>query len=199
MAARSGNAEGASRAYRGALELRKDGVHALTGLSRLVDRAEGEKLIERAMAADPSDHRCLLARARLRQDDPDNQIADALEAVRLLPAYAEAHLFLTRVLLNKGHHERALEHLELGLKELPQQRELTPMFVDAVMTMDAAGLGEAVSALLAKDEYGSTMEPLVVALRLKRGDSPIVAKEVLEVALDIATASRKLQGAGPGR
>jgi hypothetical protein len=43
--------------------------------------------------------------------------------------------------------------------------------------------------MLAGDEYGSTMEPLVVALKLKRGESPIVAKEVLEVAFDIAAGS----------
>jgi tetratricopeptide (TPR) repeat protein len=191
IAARSGNTDGARNAYRSALELREDGVHALTGLSRFVDRTEGEKLIARAMAADPSDHRCLLARARLREDDPESQIADALEAIRLSPAYAEAHLFLTRVFLKQCEAERALQYLELGLRELPQQRELTPMFVDAAMAMASSGLGERVSAMLAKDVYGSTMEPLMVALRLKRGDSPIVAKEVLEVALDIATASPK--------
>jgi hypothetical protein len=39
---------------------------------------------------------------------------------------------------------------------------------------------------LNKDEFGSTMEPLIVALRIKRGDTPIVAKEVMEVAMDIA-------------
>jgi hypothetical protein len=37
------------------------------------------------------------------------------------------------------------------------------------------------------------MEPLIVALKLKRGDSPIVAKEVLEVALDIAQANSKTE------
>jgi tetratricopeptide (TPR) repeat protein len=199
IAARSGNSEGAMNAYRNALELRQEGIHALTGLSRFVDRAEGEKLIAQAMAAGPSDHRCLLARARLRQDDPESQIADALEAISLSSSYAEAHLFLARVLLKKGEAERALKHLELGLKELPQQRELTPMFVDTAMVMAAAGLGEQVSAMLAKDEYGSTMEPLTVALRLKRGDSPIVAKEVLEVAIDIATSSATPQDANPIR
>lgn len=191
IAARGGDADGARRAYRGALELRQNGIHALTGLSRFVDRKEGETLIERAMAADASDHRCLLARARLRQDDPESQITDSLEAIRLQRGYAEAHLFLSRVLLKKGETERALEQLELGLKELPQQRELTPMFVDAAMALATAGFGEKVSALLAKDEYGSTMEPLTVALQLKRGDSPIVAKEVMEVAMDIATGSPK--------
>jgi tetratricopeptide (TPR) repeat protein len=196
IAARSGNAQSASRAFRGALELRKDGVQALTGLSRFVEREEGEELIARAMASDPSDPRCLLARARLRQDNVESQIEDASEAIRLLPSYAEAHLFLARALLRRNEADRAQEHLELALKELPLQRELTPMFVDAVMAMAAAGHGDSVSRILMKDEFGSTMEPLVVALRIKRGDSPIVAKEVMEVAMDIANnapASKSVQ------
>jgi tetratricopeptide (TPR) repeat protein len=187
IAARSGNAESASRAFRGALELRKDGVQALTGLSRFVEREEGEELIARAMASDSSDPRCLLARARLRQDNLESQIEDAFEAIRLLPSYAEAHLFLARALLRRNEADRAQEHLELALKELPLQRELTPMFVDAAMAVDAAGPGDGVSSILMKDEFGSTMEPLIVALRIKRGDTPIVAKEVMEVAMDIVS------------
>jgi hypothetical protein len=54
------------------------------------------------------------------------------------------------------------------------------------MALAQAGFSERISSLLAKDEYGANMEPLIVALKLKRGDSPIVAKEVLEVARDIA-------------
>jgi tetratricopeptide (TPR) repeat protein len=186
IAARGGNTDGASRAYRSALEIREDGIHALTGLSRFVDRDEGEELIARAMASDPSDHRCLLARARLREDNVESQIEDASEAIRLSPSYAEAHLFLTRALLSHNEAERAQKHLELALKELPLQRELTPMFVDAAMAVAVAGRGDNVTEILNKDEFGSTMEPLIVALRIKRGDTPIVAKEVMEVAMDIA-------------
>ena len=72
------------------------------------------------------------------------------------------------------------------MKELPQQRELTPMFVDAAMAVAAAGHWDRVNEILNQDEFGSTMEPLIVALRIKRGDTPIVAKEVMEVAMDIA-------------
>lgn len=197
IAARTGNPENASRAYRGALELRKDGIQALTGLSRCVQRAEGEELIARAMASDPSDPRCLLARARLRQDNLDSQIEDASEAIRLSPAYAEAHLFLTQALVRHNETERAQRHLELALKGLPQQRELTSMFVDAAMAVAAAGHGDGVSSMLAKDEFGSSMEPLIVALRIKRGDKPIVAKEVMEVALDIANNARAQKNAAP--
>ena len=190
IAARSGNADGASRAYRSALEQRNEGIHALTGLSRFVDRDEGEELIARAMASDPVDHRCLLARAHLRQDDLESQIRDASEAVRLSPSYAEAHLFLVRAHLKHDEADRALDHLKLALKELPQQRELTAMFVDAAMATAAAGHGDRVSEMLNQDEFGSKMEPLTVALRIKRGDKPVVAKEVWEVALDIANGAQ---------
>jgi hypothetical protein len=64
------------------------------------------------------------------------------------------------------------------------------MFVDAAMAM--AGAGEGVSSMLNKDEFGSSMEPLIVALRIKRGDSPIVAKEVMEVAMDSAAVSARM-------
>lgn len=189
IAARSGNADSASRAYRCALEQRGDGVHALTGLSRFVHRDEGEELIARAMASDPSDHRSLLARARLRQDNPESQIADASEAIRLSSSFAEAHLFLARILLGRDEAPRALDHLKLALKELPRQRELTAMFVDVAMAAAAAGHGDRVSEILDQDDFGSKMEPLTVALRIKRGDAPVVAKEVMDVALDIANSA----------
>lgn len=197
IAARNGNAEGANQAYRNALKLRKDGIHALTGLSRFVDREEGEKLIARAMAAGPADHRCLLARARLREDDLESQIADAKEAIRLSSNYAETHIFVARALLGHGEAEQALNHLKLALELLPHQREFTPMFVDAAMSMAAAGYGDQMSKLLQDDEFGATMEPVIVALRITRGDMPIVAKEVMEVAKDIAAgspASKRISG-----
>jgi hypothetical protein len=77
--------------------------------------------------------------------------------------------------------------LKLALEQLPNQREFTPMFVDAAMAMAGAGCGDQMSKLLQDDEFGATMEPLIVALQISRGDTPIVAKEVLEVAMDIAT------------
>jgi hypothetical protein len=71
------------------------------------------------------------------------------------------------------------------------------MFVDAAMAVAAAGHGDGVSSMLMKDEFGSTMEPLVVALRIKRGDTPIVAKEVMEVAMDIANNAPESKRAEP--
>ena len=88
----------------------------------------------------------------------------------------------------RREQEEALEHLQIALKELPQQRELTAMFAAASMAIATAGNGDRVTEILNQDEFGSKMEPLLVALRIKRGDRPVVAKEVMEVALDIANA-----------
>ena len=186
IAARNGDDDSASRAYRSALERRSDGIHALTGLSNFVSREEGEELIARAMKESGPNHLCLLARARLHKDDVESQIADASEAVRLSPTYTEAHLFLARALLGRDDAEEALGHLKIALKELPQQRELTAMFAATSMAAAEAGHGDRVTEILNQDEFGSKMEPLLVALRIKRGDRPVVAKEVMEVAMDIA-------------
>jgi len=54
----------------------------------------------------------------------------------------EAYLFLVRALLKSGQPKQALDHLKLALKELPERRELTAMFVGAAMTA-ASGHGNA--------------------------------------------------------
>jgi hypothetical protein len=64
---------------------------------------------------------------------------------------------------------------------------LIPIFVDATMAVAASGVGERVSQLIEEDPYGSTLEPLTVALKLTRGEKPVVAKEVMAVAEDIAS------------
>jgi hypothetical protein len=84
---------------------------------------------------------------------------------------------------------KAIEHLKAALDELPRRRELIPVFVDATMAVAAAGAGERVSKLIEEHEYCSSIEPLAVALKLKRGEKPVVAKEILAVAEDIAGAA----------
>jgi hypothetical protein len=59
------------------------------------------------------------------------------------------------------------------------------------MMVAAAEGGDRVSKLIETHEHGSSIEPLAVALKLKRGEKPVVAKEILAVAEDIAKASRK--------
>lgn len=186
ISARNNDKKAAKTCYEAALMMRENGIQALTGLSRIVGREEAEKLIDRAVAAGPRDPRCFLARAQLRDEDPKSQIADATEALKLRPSFIEARLFLIPLLAGRGDIDAAFVHLKTALGELPTRRELISAFVDATMVVAASGASERVSKLIEEDAYGSTLEPLAVALKLKRGEKPVVAKEVMAVAEDIA-------------
>jgi tetratricopeptide (TPR) repeat protein len=182
---RKGDVDGAKNDFSAALEIDEDGISALTGLACIVDREEAEHLIARAIEADPNDPRCLLARARLRVGSVDAQIDDGNSTLALNPDYVEAHLFLAPLEAGRGNSETALKHLNSALSGLASQQELIPNFVSSAMAVAQRGHGEQLSRLLAEHESGSTVEPLAVALKLSRGERPMVAKEVLEVAKDI--------------
>ncbi|MCW5726247.1 ATP-binding protein [Parvibaculum sp.] len=185
ICSRKGEAESAKNAYRVALDIDRSRIEALTGLARLVDRDEGEKLIAQAIESDPDDERALLARARLRQGDIEAQLNDTRAALVLKPDYTDALLFLATLEAARGEIETALEKIEVAMSKLSIQRELIPNFVSVAMTVAKLGGSEKLSQILDQHEFGSTVEPLRVALKLSRGEQPMVAKEVLEVAMDI--------------
>ncbi len=187
VCARGGEIDAAKLEFKAALELEDDEIRALTGLSRIVDRVEAEQLIERAIAADPDDPRVLLARARLRVGDIQSQILDGVRALELQPDFVEGHLFLAPLLVVNGKHDEAFNHLEAALSHLPAERELIPNFVTAAMAVARMGEGDRLSKLLAEHRSGGAVEPLAIALQLERGEQPLVAKEVLEVAKDIVS------------
>jgi hypothetical protein len=93
------------------------------------------------------------------------------------------------ILAKRGDLDGAIEHLKASLDELPRRRDLVPEFVDAVMAIASTGGDNRVSELIENHAYGSSIEPLAVALKLRRGEKPIVAKEILAVAEDIAEAA----------
>jgi len=76
--------------------------------------------------------------------------------------------------------------LKAAFDELPRRREHIPAFVDASMVVAAQGGSEEVSRLIEKHPFRPAVEPLAGALKIKRGERPLAAKEVLEVARDIA-------------
>jgi tetratricopeptide (TPR) repeat protein len=191
IATRVGDSDGARRWYESALDIRDDGVEALTGLSRFVSRDDATQLIERALEAEPENPRCHLARAQLELKNAKQQIEAAEKALEISPGFTEAHIFLMPLLAEQGATDAAIEHLRAALDALPRRRELIPLFVDATMAVAAAEGGDRVSKLIETHEHGSSIEPLAVALKLKRGEKPVVAKEILAVAEDIAKASRK--------
>lgn len=86
--------------------------------------------------------------------------------------------------LKRGDVQASIAHLSAGLPELETRRELIPSFVEASLEFARAGLSTELSALF-ESETGKTVEPFSVALKLDRGETPAVAKEIREVALDI--------------
>lgn len=184
IAARRHNEEGAREHFEAALALNDIGVSALTGLARISTPSDAQALIGRAMEADPDNPKCLLARAQLIDRELQSQIEDGSEALKRDPDLTEARLFLAPLEAKRGDVQAAIAHLSAALPELETRRELIPSFVDTSLELARAGLSAELSALLESEE-GRTVEPLSVALKLDRGETPAVAKEIREVALDI--------------
>ena len=186
---RGGEIAAAERHYRATLDLDNTAIAALTGLAQLVSTEEATELIERAIEANPEDPRVLLARARLYPHDHDAQLKDAQTALALDPKFIEAHLYLASVEANRGYLYDAIGHLEAVLAELPSRRELIPNFVNAAMTTAKLDNGKCLSDFLARHENAATVEPLAAAVKILRGEKPMVAKEITDVAWDIIMRS----------
>jgi tetratricopeptide (TPR) repeat protein len=115
----------------------------------------------------------------------ETQIEYASEALERNPAFIDAHLHLTSTYAGLGNIDAALEHLRLALNDIPEQMEYIAGFVAAAMALAAQGGSDRVSALLADHSNAQFVEPVAIALKLMRGEEPMVANEVLEVAKDI--------------
>ena len=186
---RGGETAAAEKQYRAALEVDNAIIAALTGLAQLVSAEEASELIERAILADPEDPRVLLARARLQPSDPDTQVKDAEMALDLDPKFIEARIFLASLEVKRANLHAAIGHLDAALTDLPLQRELIPNFVSAAMTTIEPDRGVCLSGLLDRHENAVVVEPLAVAVRMVRGEKPMVAKEIRDVAWDIVMRS----------
>ena len=182
---REGKTSIAEKQYRAALEVDSTAVSALTGLAQLVSAEEAVELIERAITANPEDPRVLLARARLNPSAPDAQLKDAEAALNLDTEFIEARLFLSSLEVNRDNLQGAISHLEAVLTDLPSQRELIPSFVNAAMLTVDLDNGACLGNLLDRHENAMAVEPLGVAVKMLRGEKPVVAKEVRDVAWDI--------------
>jgi hypothetical protein len=97
----------------------------------------------------------------------------------------EAELLLAPIQAEQGYIEQSVRHIESALAAVSLRRELIPSFVHATMAVAKHDHNGLLAGLLAKHELGRALEPLTVALQLARGEEPIVAKEVMEVAKDI--------------
>jgi len=190
ICARRGDRRSAAQSFDAVLNLDAESVPALTGLA-LADPAQAEDLIARAMAVAPDNPRTLFTRAKLLQhESPDAQIADLRAAIEKDPVFIPAVLMLAPLEADRGDLPGALDHLIVALDRLTGHREWLSDFVDAAMSVARRGFANEVIALIEGHEAAVTLEPLIVALKLTRGETPRVAKEVLEVAKDIVERSQ---------
>jgi len=186
---REGQTSLAEQQYRTALGVDETMIPALTGLAQLATTDEAAELIERAVRKEPKDPRVLLARARLSSNDADAQLLDAQAALELDSGFVEARLVLASLEASKGNINNAMKQLDAALTHLPRHRELIPSFVSAAMKTTQIDNGECLTDLLDKHENTGVVEPLAVAIRMLRGEEPMVAKEIKDVAWDIIVRS----------
>lgn len=71
--------------------------------------------------------------------------------------------------------------------------ELIPAFVDTAIEIANCGHADIIEQIL-EGPGGTSLEPLLIALKMSRGEAPVVAKEVRDVALDILD---RLRGGDP--
>lgn len=187
--ARAGDTKKARATYKKALKLHENGVAALTGLSQLLEDAPAQKLIEKAIAADPQDPRPLLERTRRFPRSSQEQKESARSSLALDPALFEAHLFLAELEAKTEDGTAAITHLKTVLDALSERRDLTPAFVRSAVSVARNGHAAVVTDLIATHKNGNQLEPLQIATRILAGENPIVAKEVMEVATDILERS----------
>ena len=165
------------------------GPPALLGKSRVVDETEAAELVARALENSPDDPECLLRRAQVGPINND-RLEDARRAVELGPHLIEPHLFLAPIDAKMGRSDEAVAHLRFALDHLRAEKEWIPTFVTSAMAVAQAGDGDRVRALIEESDAASLLEPVIVALQLLNGESPLVAKEILEVANDIVEKAR---------
>jgi Tfp pilus assembly protein PilF/DNA-binding MarR family transcriptional regulator len=173
-----------------AIEINPTGVHALTALARISDSDKAVELIETAHEVAPGHPLVLLARGRLEGRPLDERLEDVRDAVDFDPELAEAKLELAALHAQHGDDGEILGLLSDVLPTIPSRMELIPAFVDSAIEIANRGRAELLEEVLA-GPGGASLEPLLIALKIRRGDKPVVAKEVLEVAEDILERIRR--------
>lgn len=173
-----------------AIKIDPKGIHALTALARISESNEAVELIETAHEIAPGHPLVLLARGRLEDRSLHERFEDLSDAVDFDPELAEAKLELAALYARHGDDAEILSLLTEVLPMIPSRMELIPAFVDSAIEIANHGRAELLEGLLAGPGGGS-LEPLLIALKIRRGDKPVVAKEVLDVAEDILERMRR--------
>ncbi|QEH79301.1 tetratricopeptide repeat protein [Sphingomonas sp. C8-2] len=193
VAERSGDLELARALFRKLLGLNPRNIPALTGLARLSREDAAVELIDRAVEIDDEDPRVLLARSRLFSRPVKDRLEDARDAIARDPSLTEARLECALLAARAGEKQLALEELGEALREIPVKMEVIRSFVRVTLDLVREGWLAEMEQLLT-GEQGKPVEPLRVALQLYRGEHPIVAKEIEDVAQDILGQLQELDG-----
>jgi len=167
-----------------AIELDPNGIAALTALARISSADKAIELIDTAHEIAPGHPLVLLARGRLKGRSLDERLEDVSDAVGFDPELTEAKLELAALHAQHADDAEVVSLLTEVLPRIPGRMELIPAFVDSAIEIANCGRAELIEKVLA-GPGGESLEPLLIALKIRRGDKPIVAKEVLDVAEDI--------------
>ena len=192
VASRERETDKAEKYFEIALEVNPEGITAMTGLAQLAieqnsDLGLAGTLVDRAMAANPKDPRVLLARALLRRSQHAVQecLEDLGRALAIDPEFAEAQVLLALVEAQQGEAAKAISHLTDAMRWVDRRRELLSGIVDTAVILVQRGHIASVAQAIREADAVEYLEPLHVALEMLQGETPLVAKEVQEVATDI--------------
>jgi thioredoxin-like negative regulator of GroEL len=170
----------------------------MTGLAQLaLEQDSGSvlatELIDQAMATDSQDPRVYLARALLKRSQraADESMVDLRRALEINPEFVEAKVILAMVEAQQGGVEVAISHLTDAMRLLDRRRELLSGVVDAAVVLARRGHVDLVADAIRQADAQEYLEPLHIALLLLKGETPLVAKEVEEVAADIVRRIRE--------
>ena len=176
-----------------AISLIREGLDEHPGLSELWIRlsfaelqagAHGRAIEAARMATqlrpqDPWSHAALGYASRTAEQHGDTKIP------LLDPAFVEVHLLLARNSIEREDVTTIKRHLSAVLDELAKRRELIPAFVSVLMAAIDIDQSNELLILLTEHRNAIVVEPAIVALRMVSGETPLVAKEIRDVAFDI--------------
>lgn len=176
-----------------AIEIEPRGITAMTALARISSREESQTLIAAAHEIAPGHPRVLLARGRLTGRSLAERLKDVQDAVEADPDLAEARLELAVLHAHQGDGGEVAALLSEVLATIPDRMELIPLFVESAIAIANCGMTDVIEHVLTAPA-GAALEPLLVALRMRRGEAPVVAKEVKDVASDILEQMQRRSG-----
>lgn len=181
---RNQNIDSAVELLRRAIEINPHSIHAITELASIVQSDEAVQLIEKANDIASGHPLVLLARGRLQERSLPDRLNDIQRAIEIDSDLAEGKLALAELHSLLDDDEKVASLMSEVLAAVRHRMELIPSFVDSAIEIVGHDKAHIMEQVLA-GPGGGLFEPLLVALQMLRGDNPVIAKEVEDVAFDI--------------